>query len=152
MWDVRVVPGDDPDLRALIDELSELLAARYGSSGRSGFDPDAADREAVFVVASTDGEPVACGALRPLPDGVGEVKRMFSRRRGGGHRVHAVLERIAAERGYCELWLETRRANDVAIAFYERLGYRERAPYGRYVGRPEAICLSKSIAMDPTDG
>jgi GNAT superfamily N-acetyltransferase len=136
------------DAQILIDELSAVLAAAYGSSGRSGFDPSA-ERDSVFLVAREGRHPVGCGALRPLPahSGVAEIKRMYSRpgTTGVGRAILAALEAEAAKLGYEQIWLETRRANNRAVGFYERAGFVERAPYGRYVGRPEAICMEKKL-------
>ena len=41
--------------------------------------------------------------------------------------------------------LETRRVNSRAIAFYERSGYGRIAAYGRYIGRPDAVCFGKRL-------
>ena len=85
----------------------------------------------------------------PLVAGVAELKWMFAvpGSRGAGSAVLAFLEREAALLGYGQNWLETRRVNQRAIAFYERRGYRATANCGRYVGRPEAICRAKTLEM-----
>ena len=59
----------------------------------------------------------------------------------------AALEAKAQSLGYDEVRLETRRVNTVAVGFYRRAGYREIPPYGRYVGRPEAICFAKQLVF-----
>jgi ribosomal protein S18 acetylase RimI-like enzyme len=53
------------------------------------------------------------------------------------------LEQKARALGYTELVLETRKVNTAAVAFYRKLGYVECANYGKYVGREEAVCMSK---------
>lgn len=50
--------------------------------------------------------------------------------------------------GYRELWLETRRANNRAVRFCQIAGFVERAPYGKYVGRAEAICKEKMLSPE----
>ncbi|HVA04947.1 MAG TPA: GNAT family N-acetyltransferase [Acidimicrobiales bacterium] len=64
-----------------------------------------------FVVAISDGVAAACGGLRILSLGVGEIKRMYVdpalRRRGVGARVLAFLEERARVMGYSQTWLET---------------------------------------------
>jgi GNAT superfamily N-acetyltransferase len=145
---IERIDPTSPEAQVLIDELSELLGARYGSSGRDGFDP-VEEGPGVFLVARVDDSPAGCGALRALAghEGVAEVKRMYSRpgTRGVGRAVLAGLESAAREHGYASIWLETRRANNRAIRFYESAGYRERPAYGKYVGRPEAICMEKQL-------
>ena len=44
-----------------------------------GFDPGDADEAPglAFVVATSDGEPVACGGVQALSPEVGEIKRMW---------------------------------------------------------------------------
>ena len=141
-------PGH-PDALALMNELSAALAAITGDSGRASFAlADARVARSLFVVArGADGALLGCGALRPLDGAVGEVKRMFARpaTRGVGAALLAHVEREAAAFGYAQLWLETRRVNLRALAFYRKHGYEEIANYGKYVGRDEAICLGKLI-------
>lgn len=144
---------DHPDALALAGELSAALAAITGDSGNSSFSSeDARVARSLFVVARDhDGGLLGCGALRPLDGkvgGVGEVKRMYARpgSRGVGAMLLTHLEREAAAFGYRELWLETRRVNTRAVAFYLKHGYAEIPNYGKYVGRIDAICLGKRLA------
>ena len=48
--------------------------------------------------------------------------------------------------GYTEAVLETRRVNTHAVAFYLRCGYEAGPVYGRYAGRPEAVCFRKRLS------
>jgi GNAT superfamily N-acetyltransferase len=90
-------------------------------------------------------EAVGCGCIRPLSDGVCELKRMYSkyRDRGIGSRLLLALEERARRLGYGAIWLETRTVNERAVAFYTRSGYRVRANFGRCVGRDDAVCFEK---------
>lgn len=146
---INTAAPDSDEAQALLDALSDTLAAITGDSGRSSFDPaDVGGPGARFVIArDASGEAVGCGAYRPLQPGIAELKRMFARTRGGGigSSLLAELERSAAADGYRELWLETRRVNLTAVAFYRAHGYREIPNYGRYIGRPEAICFGKTL-------
>jgi len=142
--EIRVCEADSGDGALLIEELSAALAGITGDSGKSSFSPDGA----LFVVArGADGEPLGCGALRLLEDGVGEIKRMYARpgTRGVGAALLAWLEREAGVLGYRELWLETRKVNTRAVDFYLNHGYRPIPNYGRYIGRPEAVCFGKAV-------
>ncbi len=141
----------DPDCieaRALIAELDAALAAICGDSGATSFDADdVRGPRAVFLLArDAGGQAVGCGALRPVDAEVAEVKRMYARP-GSGAGVHLLgeLERRALAFGYRAIWLETRRVNGWAVAFYERNGYRVIPNYGRYVGREDAVCLGKML-------
>ena len=141
----------DPDCeeaRALIAELDAALAAICGDSGAASFDADdVRGPRALFLLArDAAGQAVGCGALRPVDAEVAEVKRMYARP-GSGAGLHLLgeLERRALAFGYRAIWLETRRVNGRAVAFYERNGYRVIPNYGKYVGREDAICLGKLL-------
>src|SRR5690606_5719846 len=100
-----------------------------------------------FVLARVGDAVLGCGALRPLNAEVAELKRMYARpgTRGVGAALLLHLERAAAGLGYGAVWLETRRVNTRALAFYARHGYQEIPNFGRYVGRPDAVCLGKTL-------
>lgn len=140
--DLREVHPADPAARAAVRRYLAELDERFPG----GFDPGPlADEETmapgagVFVVATSDGAPVACGGVQALPDGAGEVKRMWVdpqwRGAGLGARLLRHLERLAAERGHRVVRLDTNGTLTEAIAMYERAGYR-RVP--RYNDNPYA--------------
>jgi GNAT superfamily N-acetyltransferase len=142
----------DPIAVRLLDQLSGTLSGITGNSGRSSF--DAADVEgygASFVLAyDARGNALGCGAYRPLGDGVAELKRMFAipGSKGVGSAILDHLETGAKADGYREVWLETRLVNSRAVQFYERNGYRRIPNFGKYVGRPEAVCFAKNLGRD----
>lgn len=113
----------------LLDELTAELAALYKvGDGKAGFDPSDVEKpRAAFVVARVDGYPAGCGALRPLDETTGEVKRMYTRaefrRRGVAQAVLAEIERLAIEFGYTNVKLQTGPLQPEAAALYERVGY-----------------------------
>ena len=111
----------------------EELAARFDQ----GFDParsiSAAAEELTpprgfFVLATIDGDPVGCGALKCHAK-YGEIKRMWvaaaSRGLGVGKRILHRLEELARERRLPLLRLETNKALVEAQALYKSSGYRE---------------------------
>ena len=136
----RVDPAG-PAARWCLAQYFAELAERF----EEGFDPGrsipAADDamrppRGAFLVATADGEPVACGALRPLaPDapGVGYLKRMWVadavRGLGFGRRMLGALEDEARRLGFTTLRLETNRALAEAIALYRSAGYAEVARF-----------------------
>ncbi|HEU4325162.1 MAG TPA: GNAT family N-acetyltransferase [Roseiflexaceae bacterium] len=113
----------------LIQELSAELAALYETTdGSAGFKPsDVEVPRAAFVIARLDGYPVGCGALRPLDETSGEVKRMYTRpgyrRKGIAQAILVELEHLAAEFGYTNIKLQTGPRQLDAAALYERVGY-----------------------------
>jgi len=82
---------------------------------------------AAWLVLYEDGAPLACGGLRTLAPGVGEIKRMFvrprARGRGLGRRLLAELEAIARAAGLAEVRLYTTEVLAEARALYDSAGY-----------------------------
>jgi GNAT superfamily N-acetyltransferase len=147
---IEACDPDSPEARALLGELAQVLAGITGSSGNASFDAqDVRGERAVFVVAREGEALLGCAALRPLEGAVGEVKRMYARpgTRGVGAALLAHLEEAARGFGYGELWLETRRVNVRALGFYVRHGYAVIPNYGKYAGRPEAVCFAKTLKV-----
>ncbi|MDU6387913.1 MULTISPECIES: GNAT family N-acetyltransferase [unclassified Pantoea] len=141
--------ADHPDARWLLDQLSDTLTQLTGSSGRIRFDAaEMAMPGRCFAVArNAQRQPVGCGAFRPLQPDVAELKRMFALpgSQGAGAALLHFLEQQARLEGYRELWLETRRVNARALAFYARHGFQPIAAFGPYAAMPQAQCLGKRL-------
>jgi DNA-binding MarR family transcriptional regulator/GNAT superfamily N-acetyltransferase len=131
--------------RAVVAYLDEVTA-RIGGTGT--FDVDAAlaaDADhlvaphGAFVVATSDGDPVACGGVQALADGAAEIKRMWVdgawRGAGLGSRLLRHLEQVARDLDHDVVRLDTNGALTEAVAMYERAGYRA---VERYNDNPHA--------------
>lgn len=143
---LREVPPGDPAARAAADRYIAELDRRFPQ----GFALDAPDTEGTYVVATSDGEPVALGGLRDAPEigpGSGELKRMWVhpewRGAGLGSRMLRHLEAMATARGHRRVLLDTNGTLTEAIAMYERAGYRR---IDRYNDNPYAeLFFSKDL-------
>lgn len=139
----------DPDAIILMDELSKTLESITGDSGKNSFDPsDVCIPRALFVIAyGEDGEPLGCGAIRPIDENIAEVKRMFAKanEKGVGTKILLHLESEASKLGYSTLWLETRVINRAAVSFYKKKGYIQIPNYGKYINNTSAICFEKKL-------
>jgi hypothetical protein len=130
------------DATALLNELTAELAALYETSdGSAGFSPEQIEvPRAAFIVARIDGEPVGCGALRPIDASSVEVKRMYTRpayrRLGVAQAILAEMDRLASELGYTTVKLQTGPRQPEAAALYERVGY---SSIPRYSGTWELV-------------
>jgi putative acetyltransferase len=86
-----------------------------------------ADADTTVFVAREDGRAVAVGALRRHADGVGEVKRMYTRPemqgRGIGTKIVGEIEALARSEGFSTLVLETGDRHPAAWRVYERAGF-----------------------------
>ncbi len=133
----RVDPASDAARWCVAQYFAEL-ATRF----EGGFDPGKSlsldDAELIpprgaFLLATIDGEPVACGAVKTITPGVGYLKRMWVadalRGLGLGRRMLGALESQAQELGMTTLCLETNRALVEAIRLYQRSGYVEVKPF-----------------------
>jgi DNA-binding MarR family transcriptional regulator/GNAT superfamily N-acetyltransferase len=89
--------------------------------------------DAVFLIARLNGQPAACGALRTLEPGVGEILRMWvdhpHRGLGLGAFMLEALEDEAAALGHRAVRLYTNRSLTAAKSMYRSRGYAEIARY-----------------------
>ncbi len=141
---LRTVAPDDPAAVEAVGRYFAELDERFPS----GFDPgDAAASDTaamsppagVFVVATSDGEPVACGGVQQIAARTGEIKRMWVhpewRGAGLGARMLGHLEDCARDLGHRRVNLDTNGSLVEAISMYQRAGYR---PVERYNDNPYA--------------
>jgi DNA-binding MarR family transcriptional regulator/N-acetylglutamate synthase-like GNAT family acetyltransferase len=110
------------------------LDRRFAGGFRPGASLPAEDHElrppqGAFLVATVDGAPVGCGAVKTVAPGVGSLKRMWVadavRGLGVGRRLLQALEDEALGLGLRTVQLETNHALQEAIALYLKAGYRE---------------------------
>ena len=148
---IATASASSPEARLLQDELSAVLQQLSGDSGRASFDADAPDQRAGFYLAKNSaGQLLGCAALRPLgaPNSTtAELKRMFAGPGsvGVGAALLAHAEAEALRLGYRTVVLSTRVINSRAVAFYRKHGYASVAPYGKYVGAAQSVCLGKIL-------
>jgi ribosomal protein S18 acetylase RimI-like enzyme len=95
-----------------------------------------------LLLATCEGEPAGCVALRPFDETRGEMKRMYVRPAYRGRGIGEALVRALAEEarasGYEELIADTiPSAMATALAMYERLGFERIAPYSNET--PDAL-------------
>jgi DNA-binding MarR family transcriptional regulator/GNAT superfamily N-acetyltransferase len=106
--------------------------AELGDRFEESFDPSrtlpALDLDA-FLIARLSGQPAACGVLRTLRPGVGEILRMWvdrpHRGLGIGARMLEALEAEAVAAGHGSVRLYTNRSLAEAKAMYRTRGYVE---------------------------
>ncbi len=140
-------PYDGSAAAALIADVQAEYVERYGGPDESPVDPaEFAAPGGTFLVGYLDGVPVACGGVRRVGPGLGELKRMFVRRgyrgRGLSRIMLGALEEAARSLGYSRLVLETGSRQPEAVQLYLSSGYEPTEPFGHYRCSP----LSRSYA------
>jgi len=145
--DIELVASATRDVRDLIGELDQVLAAEYPPEQRHGLALAALFQPHIrFFVARLNGAAVGCGGIA-LFDDFAEVKRMYVRETVRGRGVaQALLTRIETEArlaGCVVLRLETGERQAAALRFYARSGFKPCAAFGDYAAMPpEAIATS----------
>ena len=145
--DIERVATATGDIRALIGELDQVLAAEYLPEQRHGLALEALFQPHIrLFVARLNGAAIGCGGIALLDD-FAEVKRMYVRETGRGRGVaQALLTRIETEArvaGCVVLRLETGERQAAALRFYARAGFTPCAAFGDYAAmRPEAVTTS----------
>lgn len=146
---LSIEPATSATALALMNRLDADLRQRYPGYPILSIDPQQFDEAGgVFVIARL-GEPVGCGALRRLEDGVGEIKRMFVdtayRGRGIARTVLQFLEETARQQRMNTLRLETGLKQPEAIRLYESSGYTSIPRFGEYAEDPHSLCYQKRL-------
>jgi GNAT superfamily N-acetyltransferase len=139
----------DPEVQRLVAALEDELQALYGRPDQEPPELHAFDDGLVVVVRDDLGAAVACGALREVEPGVGELKRMYTvpaaRGRGHGAAVLGALVAFARERGLARLILETGVRQPAAIALYEHAGFTRCDCFAPYEDEPDSVCLERRL-------
>lgn len=120
--------ADGLDVDLCFQNFEQELAALPGPYAEPG---------GALLVALVDGQPAACGAMRPLPDAdypnACEMKRLFVRRAfrrfGLGRLLAQQLLDLATGAGYSTLLLDTLDDMEAARGLYASLGFEEIPPY-----------------------
>jgi ribosomal protein S18 acetylase RimI-like enzyme len=102
-----------------------------------------------LLLAKRGDHVLGCVALKPLePPHIAEVKRLFvrpqARKDGVGKALVTEILRIAKERGYGEVKLDTLPEMTPAIALYKSVGFIAIPPYGSHA-YPGLVCLGKKL-------
>lgn len=112
--------GIDLTFQSYQEELSNLPGKYSRPFGR-------------LYIASVDGVPAGCIALRRFDEKRGEMKRLYVRDQFRGYKIGRLLsEKVILEAqfiGYQAILLDTLSAMEEARALYQSLGFVEIAPY-----------------------
>ena len=141
----------EDDVRSLIAELNAaLLALTPPEHCYHMTAEEMAGADTTVLIARDDGTAVACGALRRHAEGVGEVKRMYTRPSHRGRKIGAEIvgrvEALARQEGLTRLVLETGDRHPAAWTVYERAGFSRCGPVLDYPDSEWSVFYEKSLA------
>jgi putative acetyltransferase len=143
---------DDPRVVALLNVHFQGMLANSPKDSCHFLDLSGLRAPGVTFWTAWDGEDLlGCGALKQLDAGHGEVKSMRTAaehlRRGTGAALVSHILKVARERGYKRLSLETGSgaAFDAAHALYRQFGFTECGPFGDYKEDPFSRFLSRIL-------
>jgi GNAT superfamily N-acetyltransferase len=149
---IKEVDAQGADALALLREAAMEVRALYPEAYPPGSPwptNSTTPGRGAYLVAYIDGEPVACGALRPLDEGVVEIRRMFvvkqARRRGLGRAMLRALESAARRLDYKFIRLETGNRQVAAMSLYLSHGFARIEPFGVHIDDPTSVCYEKAI-------
>ena len=151
-FDIRVDDVRQPQVIALLQEHVASAVANSPQGAVHALDLDAlCAPDITFWCVWQQQELAGIGALRELDPAHGEIKSMRTAtpylRQGVGQLVLTEILRVATERGYRRLSLETGRTAPFAAArsLYRRFGFAQCAPFGNYVDDGFSICMSREL-------
>ena len=138
------------DVRGLIADLNaNLLALTPPEFCFHMSVEQMADAETTVFIAREDGRAVACGALRRHADGIGEVKRMYTRPEAQGQGIGGMIvgeiEALARSEGISTLVLETGDRHPAAWRVYERAGFARCGPVLDYPDSQWSVFYQKRL-------
>lgn len=143
---------DDPRVMALLNVHFQGMLANSPKDSCHFLDLSGLRAPGVTFWTAWDGEDLlGCGALKQLDAGHGEVKSMRTAaehlRRGTGAALVSHILKVARERGYKRLSLETGSgaAFDAAHALYRQFGFTECGPFGDYKEDPFSRFFSRIV-------
>jgi GNAT superfamily N-acetyltransferase len=116
-WAFSIETGSvPPTFEGLDDELATLPGVYAPPAGR-------------LLLATWDGEPAGCVALKPHHGSTGELKRLYVQPSMRGHDIgRHLVERLVAEArtaGYRQLVLDSHRTMTRAHDLYRGVGFRD---------------------------
>ena len=143
---------DDSRVVALLNEHFAGMLANSPKDSCHFLDLSGLRAPGVTFWSAWDGEDLlGCGALKQLDPQHGEIKSMRTAaehlRRGTGAALVSHILKVARERGYKRLSLETGSgaAFEPAHALYRQFGFTECGPFGDYKEDPFSRFLSRIL-------
>jgi putative acetyltransferase len=151
--DALIIKQEDPaqpDVVELMRHGEAFSASLYPPESSHHLPLDVLRRPEVRFLVARDrqGKALATGAL-VLHDGWAEIKRMWveeaAREQGIAREILNALMAEAGHAGVEILRLETGVASHVALALYEKTGFKHRGPFANYRSDPLSVFMERPV-------
>ena len=151
---MNIKPDDltSPDVLALVETHLTEMGANDNAVMANTLDLESLKSDDITFFAVREGETLTgCGAIKELDETHGEIKSMHTERRFRRRGVSAALLfhmiRLAQERGYKRLSLETHPGPEYKPArkLYERFGFELCGPFGDYEAHKYSVFMTRAI-------
>ena len=142
------------EVREMITELNAHLNPLSPPEFQFQMTPEEMDEPdtTVFIARNEDDKAVGCGALKRHGDGLGEVKRMFTRPSERGQGIGgAILDEIlimAKKENITRMVLETGERMPDAWHVYERAGFNRCGPVLDYPDSGWSVFFEKDLTNE----
>lgn len=138
------------DVSALIQELDDYHNSIYPEGSHALDSAEELSKESVtFLAAYTSNKAIGCGAIKFLPEGYAELKRMYTSPEGRGlgvaKKIISQLESTALSKGYNTIKLETGVHQEAAKTLYSAFGYKECEAFGNYKKNSLSVFMVKNL-------
>ena len=147
--DIRTDDLQHPAIHALLNEHLQNMHELSPPDSVHALDLDGLRKANItFWTAWEEEVLIGCGALMELDLKHGEIKSMRTpmahRRKGAGRAILAHILKVARERGYERLSLETGTAEafEPARKLYESFGFIYCGPFGDYKEDPHSVFMT----------
>jgi putative acetyltransferase len=150
--EIRIDDLTGPEIAAFLDEHLRDMRSVSPPESTHALDLDGLKKpDVTFWTVWDNQQLVGCGAIKELNPAHGEIKSMRTtsthRRRGVATVVLQHILRVAKERGYRRLSLETGSMPffEPARRLYRSHGFEECAPFADYREDPNSVFLTKDL-------
>lgn len=146
---IKEVFPTKPEVQQLIEKLNHYQSDLYGTTGCNlESAKDLVKNNALMLGAFSGKILVGIGAIK-LKDDYAQIKRMFIepdfRSQGIAKQLILKLESHALKNSLHRICLETGNKHDVALNFYNKMGYYQIEKFGCYEPNEISIYFEKQI-------
>ena len=147
---IRALDPDTKIAEDLIRDLDRYLLDLYPVESNHLDSIEELSQPYVHLLGAFENDrALGCGAVKLLPDGYAEIKRIFvsteARGKGVGRALLCALEKIAVDSGYSLLRLETGVHQPEALRLFETNGFVRTNRFGKYPDDPLSVFMEKRL-------